>query len=214
MLMIAHQVVSGGRGEDRVHVERRGARTLAIVADGAGGSGHGAAAAELTCSFAAKRFRERDAGTAEDWARCLYEIDQALVRTGGQCTAVLVEIAEGRVFGASVGDSAAWMLTGKGTLDLTESQNRKPLLGSDEALPLCFGPTALTGRLLIATDGLFKYAAGDDIARHATEASLAVAVHDLIAGLRFGSGDLHDDVGIILIENAPSPAGDAAPSTQ
>lgn len=139
-LAVAHKVVHGGRGEDRVHVERCGTRTLAIVADGAGGSGSGAAAAELTCSLAAKRFRTGDTATADDWARCLYAIDQALVRAGGQCTAVIAEISAGRVFGASVGDSGAWMFTGKATLDLTENQHRKPLLGSDEACP--FGTRA------------------------------------------------------------------------
>jgi len=78
--------------------------------------------------------------------------------SGGQCTAVVVEISEGRVFGASVGDSGAWMLPGKAIVDLTENQNRKPLLGSDEASPMGFGPIEISGRLLIASDGLFKYA--------------------------------------------------------
>jgi serine/threonine protein phosphatase PrpC len=95
-------------------------------------------------------------------------VDQALAQSGGQCTAVVVEISEGRVFGASVGDSGAWMLTGKTTIDLTENQHRKPLLGSDEALPMGFGPIELSGRLLIATDGLFKYATESDIAKRAT----------------------------------------------
>lgn len=201
MLNVTHKVVNGGRGEDRVHVEHGGARTLAIVADGAGGMGQGATAAELACSLAIKRFRAGDTGTPEDWGRSLYEIDQALVRTGGQCAAVLVEISAGRVFGASVGDSGAWMLTSKGTVDLTVNQNRKPLLGSDEASLMGFGPVELSGRLLIATDGLFKYATEQDIANRATDGTIDAAVDALIAGLRLGRGELQDDVGIVLIEN-------------
>jgi hypothetical protein len=43
------------------------------------------------------------------------------------------------------------MLNGKAVVDLTESQHRKPLLGSDETVPVGFGPVELSGRLLIAT---------------------------------------------------------------
>ena len=127
-------------------------------------------------------------------------MDQAAVRCGGQCTAVVVEISEGRVFGASVGDSGAWMLTGKAFIDLTENQNRKPLLGSDEALPMGFGPIELSGRLLIATDGLFKYATESDIAQRAMGVPLNEAIEQLIAGVRLRSGALQDDIGIILLE--------------
>jgi len=200
MLRVAHRVENGGKGEDRLLVEHYGARTLAIVADGAGGMGGGAAAAAMACSIAAQRLRAGSTGTAEDWARCLYEADQAVVRTGGQCTAVVVEISEGHVVGASVGDSGAWLLTGKAIVDLTENQHRKPLLGSDEALPIGFGPIELSGRLLIATDGLFKYATESDIAQRATALSVNDAVDKLIAGVRLLSGALQDDVAVILIE--------------
>src|SRR6202140_5871721 len=154
----------------------------------------------MACSIAAQRLRTGGTGTAEDWARCLYEADQAVVRTGGQCTAVVVEISEGRVVGASVGDSGAWLLTGKAIVDLTENQHRKPLLGSDEALPMGFGPIELSGRLLIATDGLFKYATEGDIAQQAMALSVTDAVDKLIAGLRLRGGALQDDVAIILVE--------------
>jgi PPM family protein phosphatase len=200
MLTVAQRVENGGKGEDRLLVERYGARTLAMVADGAGGMGGGAAAATMACSIAAKQLRTGGAGTPEDWARCLYEADQAVVRTGGQCTAVVVEISEGRVVGASVGDSGAWLLTGKAIIDLTENQHRKPLLGSDESLPMGFGPIELSGRLLIATDGLFKFATGSDIAQRATALSVNDAVDKLIAGVRLKSGALQDDVAIILVE--------------
>jgi serine/threonine protein phosphatase PrpC len=209
MLTVAHKVENAGRGEDRVLVEQCGSRTLAVVADGVGGTGGGAAAAAMACSIAAERFRTGGSGTSEDWARCLYTVDQALVPTGGQCTAVIVEISGGHIFGASVGDSGAWMLRGRAVIDLTENQHRKPLLGSDEAMPMGFGPIELSGRLLIATDGLFKYATESDIAQRAMGGSVNEAVEKLIAGVRLRSGALQDDVGIILIEDALSlSAGD------
>jgi serine/threonine protein phosphatase PrpC len=154
----------------------------------------------MACSIAVQSLRAQVAGTAEDWARCLYSADQALVQTGGQCTAVVVEISERRVFGASIGDSGAWMLNGKAVIDLTENQHRKPLLGSDEAMPMAFGPIEFSGRLLIATDGLFKYATESEIAQRATQASVNEAVDKLIAGVRLRGGAVQDDVGIILIE--------------
>jgi PPM family protein phosphatase len=201
MLTVAHRVENGERGEDRVHVEHFGSRTLAVVADGAGGTGGGATAAAMACSFAAQRLRTKSTGTAENWARCLYEVDRALIQTGGQCTAVIVEISEGSVFGASVGDSGARMIHGNAIVDLTENQHRKPLLGSDEAMPMGFGPIELSGRLLIATDGLFKYATESEIALRATRVSVNEAVASLIEGVRLRSGALQDDVGIILIED-------------
>lgn len=200
MLTVAHRVENGGRGEDRLLVEQYGTRTLAVVADGAGGMGGGAAAAAMACSIAAQRLRTGGAGTPEDWARCLYEADQAVARTGGQCAAVVVEVSEGCIVGASVGDSGAWMLMGKAIFDLTENQHRKPLLGSDEAMPMGFGPIELSGRLLIATDGLFKYATESDIAQRTMGVSVSEAVARLIEGVRLHSGALQDDVAIILVE--------------
>jgi len=105
------------------------------------------------------------------------------------------------------------MLTGNAILDLTEAQQREPLLGSDEAMPMEFGPIELSGRLLIATDGLFKYATESDIAQRVMGVSLNEAVAKLIAGVRLRSAALQDDVGIILIENAISPASDVGRST-
>jgi serine/threonine protein phosphatase PrpC len=203
MLTVAHRVENGGKGEDRLLVERYGARTLAIVADGAGGIGGGAAAAEMACSLMAQSMRTTIVGTPELLAKCLFDVDQALARqgSGGQCTAVVVEISENRVSGASVGDSGAWMITSREILDLTERQQRKPLLGSGEASPVGFGPVQLSGRLLLASDGLFKYATRCDIRERALVAlSVGIAVETLVEGLRLRSGAFQDDVAIILVE--------------
>jgi serine/threonine protein phosphatase PrpC len=55
MLTVAHKNENGGRGEDRVHVEQCGSRTLAVVADGAGATDGGAAAAAMACPIGAER---------------------------------------------------------------------------------------------------------------------------------------------------------------
>ena len=73
----------------------------------------------------------------------------------GETTTVLLIVDGNRLYGASVGDSEAWML-GTANLRLTASQQRKPLLGSGAASPVPFS-AVLDGVLLLASDGLFKY---------------------------------------------------------
>jgi len=65
---------------------------------------------------------------------------------------------------------------------------------------MSFGPIELSGRLLIATDGLFKYATESDISQRAMELPVNDAMEKLIAALRLRSGALQDDVAIILVE--------------
>jgi len=100
--------------------------------------------------------------------------------------------------GASVGDSGAWLLTPPDFVDLTEDQNRKPLLGSGLAKPVAFGPYSISGRLLVASDGLFKYVACERIRELATTLPLASTAGALVDAARLPSGALQDDVAVIV----------------
>jgi serine/threonine protein phosphatase PrpC len=111
-----------------------------------------------------------------------------------------VEVSGSVVFGASVGDSGAWMIGPKGIVDLTRHQLRKPLIGNGEALPVAFGPSFIEGRLLVATDGLFKYASRAELAKRALDGPLDDAVRSLIDSVRLRSGGLPDDVAVALVE--------------
>lgn len=178
-------------------MERAGGRILIVVADGAGGTGGGALAADAVCDAAIAAFR----GTAADsWDRHLARIDAELSRTrhGGLSTAVVVEIANGHLAGASVGDSAAWLLTSEGVLDLTAQQVRKPLMGSASAKPVTFGPQPLHGRLLVGTDGLFKYATRAQIAAAASVTDTELAAAALVNAVRMPDGRLQDDVAVVI----------------
>jgi PPM family protein phosphatase len=106
------------------------------------------------------------------------------------------------------------MITGREILDLTEGQHRKPLLGSGEASPVRFGPVEFSGRLILATDGLLKYATRHDIAQRAMGVSASDAVDGLVAGLRLRSGALQDDVAIILLNHAVHETPRSAPSKE
>jgi serine/threonine protein phosphatase PrpC len=193
------KIESGGKGEDRAAVRQAAGRLVIVVADGAGGSGAGASAAQTVCDVVVAQ-----PYGARPWTDVLREIDGQLSRsaTGGQTTAVVLDVFDSTIMGASVGDSGAWLIGEVDILDLTERQHRKPLLGSGLAHPVPFGPTPFTGRLLIASDGLFKYARRAEIRRHAMGAALEGCVLALIDSVRLRSGGFQDDVSVVLAEEA------------
>lgn len=103
-------------------------------------------------------------------------------------------------FGASVGDSGAWLVWDGTVIDLTEQQVRKPLLGSGAAHPVAFGPVPMRGRLVVATDGLFKYATRARLVSAASRGGPESAVTALIDAVRMPSGRLQDDVGVVVCQ--------------
>jgi hypothetical protein len=84
-------------------------------------------------------------------------------------------------------------------------QHRKPLLGSGaRVVAIRCGP--LGGRtLLMASDGLLRYARPADIARAARIPDLDVAATELVDLVRLPSGDLQDDVAIVLLRETLQP---------
>jgi serine/threonine protein phosphatase PrpC len=200
-MRIIARVESGGRGEDRLLVEHAEGRTLIAVADGAGGTGNGAAAADLACSMVAAAFR-RGAMPTDSWMAELLVIDRQILRTGGggQTTIVAVELEGSELRGASVGDSGCLAIDSVGFVDLTAGQNRKPLLGSGEAEPAGIGPTTVPSRIVVATDGLLKYCPRAEIDRLALTGTLEEAVGALIFKVRLPGGGFQDDVAIVLCD--------------
>ncbi len=137
MISATHRVESGGLNEDRLLVQRRGARTVAAVCDGAGNGGRGALAAELAVQELARIAQQGFA----DWGRALLGVDQLLKSgaQGGETTCVVVDISDdGEIRGASVGDSGAWMLPRSIPVrDLTAHQHRARLGASTHSLTEC-----------------------------------------------------------------------------
>ena len=217
-MRVVTRVESSGRGEDRVVVEHADGRTLVVVADGAGGTGDGAAAADMTCSMVVAAFR-RGTMSADAWIAALSAIDRKLFAAGrgGQSTVVVVEIDGNEIRGASVGDSECWALDSFGFVDLTSLQKRKPLLGTGEAAPKGIGPTTLSPRLLVATDGLLKYCPRAEIDRLASGGTLEEAIDALVSKVRLRSGTFQADVAIALCDAGAAgyhgvAADDQAPS--
>jgi hypothetical protein len=100
--------------------------------------------------------------------------------------------------GGNVGAAVAQWAAQKELGDLTAGQSRKPLVGAG-GRPWRIPPTPLgDATLLVASDGLFRYAQRAAILRVATGDDLAAAAQALIELVRLPSGALQDDVAVVL----------------
>jgi serine/threonine protein phosphatase PrpC len=199
---------SRGTGEDRVAAISLPAGVAVAVADGAGGIGGGREAAAEALAIFARAVDEHIPIKAADWISLLRDIDAKLARGRGQCCWVGVWISDNTIVGASVGDCAAWLI-GETILDLTQNQIRKPLFGSGDAQPISFAAELDDSTLLLATDGLTKYAPRARIFQLAKSAKMSAAANALAELARLGSGELPDGVGV-----APCRRADPSASSQ
>jgi serine/threonine protein phosphatase PrpC len=170
---------------------------LVVVADGAGGTAGGAESAQAVVD----RVRDLVPAADHDWIGLLSALDvelSALPRCG-ETTAVLAFITEDTIVGASVGDCGGWVLAFGAWLNLLEDQRRKPLLGTGAAVPVGFGPFPMGDRVIIGTDGLFKYVDSERIGELASIEPFERAVRELVNAARLPSGKLQDDVAVVLV---------------
>jgi serine/threonine protein phosphatase PrpC len=187
------------RCEDRVDVIQTHQRTVIVVADGAGGTGSGDLAAEFVVREVQSNYSTIH--SANEWADFLRETDKQI--RIGESTAVVVDVRPFGIAGASVGDSCAWIINDGKITDLTNNQIRKPLLGSGICQPVGFTHSSLVGLLITATDGFFDYAKRDEITRLVGQTEFFKISRKCIELVQLPSGDLWDDVGIVVARNKP-----------
>ncbi len=158
---------------------------------------HGGAAADAVVAAVASAVQ---AGATLNAMQILADVDRSLALAyGGQTTAVIVEVTPTTIRGASVGDSQAWIVREDSFVDLTESQHAKPLIGSGRATPTVLTNTApLDGTLVIATDGVFKYAKVEQLCDAALDSNIHTIPAALIDLARLPNGKLQDDAAVIL----------------
>jgi len=185
-------------GQDRIAVQNDGDRLVFTLADGAGGRSGGAEAADLAITLVRERMGSLAA--PEDCEKLLSEIDRMVSsdKIAGETTAVMVVVSPKMVFGASVGDSGAWILNGSNVDELTQHQMRKPFIGTGGSFPVGFMRNALAGTLLVATDGLLKYTSRETIAATFGKLNLRELPEALVKLVRYPSGNLPDDIAIGL----------------
>lgn len=189
------------RCEDRIEVIADGDRTLIVVADGAGGTGDGHTAAETVIRETRANYAAMDNST--DWSQFLSQLDLRV--HAGETTAVIVDLYPDRILGASVGDSCAWVIDGPDITDLTRTQIRKPLLGSQEAKPAPFWHGPLNGVLLVGSDGFFDYAKREQITPLIGRTDFFAIPRACVDMVRLPSGELWDDTAIVACRVRRTP---------
>lgn len=187
-----------GRGQDRAFALHVGAGLLVGLADGVGGRPGGERAAERLLELAGMGTPPSD---ATELARILRAADRTIAREGGgETTGVLIFMDHVTLHGASVGDSIAWHLDDGAQVDLTEGQERRPMIGSGHANPIPFTHRpGGRGTLLVASDGLWKYAPLRSILDVARMTEVDEAGDQLLALPTLRSGLLMDDVALVLV---------------
>jgi serine/threonine protein phosphatase PrpC len=182
-----------GEGQDRAAVFARDDGSITIVlADGAGGTSHGAEAAQAVIDSV-----DSLAGSDADWSVVLQTLDAGL--RGGQTTAIVLTVGDS-IRGASVGDSEAWLVDARQRIKaLTADQSRKPLLGSQAHVTPTIEERLGDATLVVASDGLFRMAKAIDITRIVVGDDLQRAAEQLVELVRTASGKLLDDVSIVLV---------------
>lgn len=157
------RAVSPAPSQDRADIFARGETAVLVVADGAGGVGDGTSAADLVLDRV--RAAVLDAGfdllAPARWTTFLKELGAA-VKRAGESTIVVVVLAPGMLLHASAGDSEAWLVLADDVAKLTRST---PRLGSGRESPDVGVRGAWEGRVVIATDGLFRHAPHDELVR-------------------------------------------------
>ena len=93
----------------------------------------------------------------------------------------------------------AWLVRDREVVELTENQIRKPLLG-DGAVLTTFTSDRLDGdTLLVASDGLWRYAKREAIVDALRGDNLATTATSLVELVRLPNGELQDDVAVVIV---------------
>jgi serine/threonine protein phosphatase PrpC len=194
-----------GEGQDRVGVFERSRVVVAVVADGAGGTSGGAVAAQQVVTAVGKALDEgRTPAREATWTQLLLELDVALEPIG-QSTAALATVSACEVVGASIGDSGVFVVSPERSVELTERQLRKPLLGGGVSTVVGFAhPVRARDAVLLATDGVLKYAQREMVLSIVRDHRLPPSERcgRIIDVARLANGALSDDAGIVLIRPA------------
>lgn len=189
----------GDADQDRVGFRASDTGVVLALADGAGGTSHGAETAERAVDALSSARLERP----DQAASALRGLDVLLASQAlGECTAVLARVThDGSVVGASAGDSVAWVRRDGVWAELTEAQRRKPLIGSGRAVPVAFGADA--DAVLIASDGLAKAVPWPKLAAELDDPEAPWRLADLA---RLPSGRLADDLSALWLRRVRASA--------
>jgi len=197
--------------EDAAEVFEHGDTVVVVLADGVGGI-HGGVTASRALVAAVKSAMSDAAhrlGDVRYWGDLFRTTDATLTKSmAGQTTGVVVALNAGKLIGVSAGDSEAWVVEANRVENLTVGQNLKGRIGSGHVAPTGFERLGfLDGVLVVASDGLFKHAAANVIARIIRGSPIGVAAEHLIELVRLPSGKFPDDVTAVLVSGVEGSRG-------
>jgi serine/threonine protein phosphatase PrpC len=199
MREVSRIVEDGGSGQDRAGVFMHDDLTVIVIADGAGGTSGGDLAADRVVAAVEQTLRSgRPLVDSQTWVECIARVDADL-NDVGQTTALIVVLSDTAVVGASVGDSEAKLFTSTRVIELTEGQSRKPLVGSGLATPRAFQAPMEQGVLLVASDGLWKYAPPAALVAAVRSPDVEQIAFAAVESARLGSGLLQDDLALVTV---------------
>ena len=181
---------------------------LGAVTDGQGGCPGGAKAAQLACETVIEAANESPSGFPVDpsfWRALFARVDHAVQADfdAGLTSLVAFCVKDGQVYGASCGDSAAYLCLARDYVkNLTSGQDKNPQIGSGMTSSAYFiSPTVKPWSLLVMTDGVWKYVGWDRIEEMLKRVWGEELKNELVAAGRLpGSGKYPDDFSFALIE--------------
>ncbi len=179
--------------QDAVGVFERDQDAVLVVADGAGGIEDGEVASRSVVEFI--RQVPYDPRTPTDWGQVLRQTDFAT--PSGQSTACVVELSGNGLRGASVGDSRVGILNGDDVVFPSDGQQRKPLLGSGEAVPCDFNFPWNGEMVLVGSDGFWNYVRMEQVLANLRFIEFPLLAKTLCEMARLPSGGFADDVSVI-----------------
>lgn len=198
---------AGRRSEDRAEVFAHDGTLIVVVADGAGGVAGGAAASDAIV----RAVQAKSAGSPLDsfdvraWSDVLVTADAELARSrdAGETTAVVIVVGPHGVLGVSAGDSEAWVVGPRA--DRLTAQQDRARVGTGRCRPTAFHRPQLGGVLVVATDGLFKYARSDAILAACAAADVSTLAERLVDLPKLRSGAYPDDLAVVVVIPRSTP---------
>ena len=179
--------------QDAVGVFERLTSTVLVVADGAGGIEDGEVASRSVVELIHRACSASEA--LVDWVQVLRQADHGM--GSGQSTACVVELHAGGLRGASVGDSGVAMLVDDELVFPSDGQQRKPLLGTGEAVPRPFSAPWSGGLVILGSDGFWNYVRRDRLVADLMFVDFPVLGKTLAEMVRLPSGGLADDTAVL-----------------
>jgi len=181
---------------------------IMALADGQGGRTGGADAAQTAVKRAVQVALSAPVQkllSGRFWVQLLLDVDKAVSDNpdAGFTTFVGVAITEQTIVGVSSGDSQAVLIRPTGiAVTLTDNQKKNPPVGSQMCHPTLFSaPVPANSRLLLMSDGVYKFVPSETIVSTIAEVEARDAIktiRDLAVGR---SGTLYDDFSVAIIEN-------------